>query len=43
MAVAYGSGAASLPGSALPSPAQINLGDVVLTSVSTGSQPEGVQ
>ena len=41
MAVAYGSGAAALPGSALPSPAQINLDGVAVTSVSTGSQPEG--
>ena len=41
MAVAYGSGAAALPGSALPSPAQINLDDVVVTSVPIGSQPEG--
>ena len=41
MAVAYGSGAAALPGSALPSPAQINLDDVVVTSVLTGSLPEG--
>jgi 1-phosphofructokinase len=39
MAVAYGSGATALPGSALPSPAQINLDDVTITSVST--QPEG--
>jgi 1-phosphofructokinase len=41
MAVAYGSGAAALPGSTLPSPAQINLDDVAITSVPTGSQPEG--
>jgi len=41
MAVAYGSGAAALPGSALPSPAQINLDDVVVTSVPIASQPEG--
>ena len=41
MAVAYGSGAAALPGSALPSPAQINLDDVAITSVPTGYQPEG--
>ncbi|MGI9124981.1 MAG: 1-phosphofructokinase family hexose kinase [Mycobacterium sp.] len=39
MAVAYGSGAAALPGSALPSPAQINLDDVAVTSVWT--RPEG--
>jgi len=41
MAVAYGSGATALPGSALPSPAQINLDDVTITSVPTGSRPEG--
>ncbi len=46
MAVAYGSGAAALPGSALPSPDQINLDDVTVTSVptpppSTRVQPEG--
>jgi len=34
MAVAYGSGAAALPGSALPSPAQIDLDDVSVTSIS---------
>jgi len=34
MAVAYGSGAAELPGTALPSPGQINLDDVVVTAVS---------
>ncbi|MGY4708248.1 1-phosphofructokinase [Mycolicibacterium sp. CBM1] len=34
MAVAYGSAAAALPGSALPSPAQINLDDVAVTSIS---------
>jgi 1-phosphofructokinase len=41
MAVAYGSGAAALPGSALPTPAQINLDDVAVTSVWTrpGSGP----
>jgi 1-phosphofructokinase len=33
MAVAYGSGAAALPGSALPSPAQLNLDGVVVTAV----------
>ncbi len=33
MAVAYGSGAAALPGSALPSPAQIDLDDVAVTSI----------
>lgn len=41
MAVAYGSSAAALPGSALPTPAQINLDDVAVTSV-TGPRPEGV-
>ena len=35
MAVAYGSGAAALPGTALPSPDQINLDDVAITAVST--------
>ncbi|MCX2934332.1 1-phosphofructokinase [Mycobacterium sp. CVI_P3] len=34
MAVAYGSAAAALPGSALPSPAHINLDDVAVTSIS---------
>lgn len=34
MAVAYGSAAAALPGSALPSPSQIDLGDVAVTSIS---------
>jgi len=34
MAVAYGSAAAALPGSALPSPAQIDLDDVSVTSIS---------
>lgn len=34
MAVAYGSGAAALPGSALPSPAQIDLDDVAVTPIS---------
>jgi len=34
-AVAYGSGAAALPGTALPSPGQINLDDVAVTAVST--------
>lgn len=41
MAVAYGSGAAALPGSALPSPAQINLDDVAVTSVSPVPRHEG--
>lgn len=35
MAVAYGSAAAALPGSALPSPEQINLDDVTVTAVAT--------
>jgi 1-phosphofructokinase len=34
MAVAYGSAAAALPGSALPSPAQIDLDDVAVTPLS---------
>ena len=34
MAVAYGSGAAALPGSAMPTPAQLNLDDVAVTDVS---------
>jgi 1-phosphofructokinase len=34
MAVAYGSAAAALPGSALPSPAEIDLDDVAVTSIS---------
>lgn len=38
MAVAYGSAAAALPGSALPAPEQLNLDDVVVTSVSTTSE-----
>jgi 1-phosphofructokinase len=33
MAVAYGSGAAALPGSAMPSPAQLNLDGVTVTAV----------
>ena len=33
MAVAYGSGATALPGTALPSPGQINLDDVAVTNV----------
>ncbi len=33
MAVAYGSAAAALPGSAMPTPAQLNLDDVVISSV----------
>lgn len=38
MAVAYGSAAAALPGSALPAPAQLNLDDVVVTSVTNTSE-----
>jgi len=34
MAVAYGSAAAALPGSALPSPAELNLDGVTVTSIS---------
>jgi 1-phosphofructokinase len=42
MAVAYGSAAAALPGSALPSPAQIDLDAVRVTSISpTLSNPAG--
>lgn len=33
MAVAYGSGAAALPGTALPSPSQLNLDNVAVTAV----------
>lgn len=40
MAVAYGSGAAALPGSAMPTPAQLNLDDVMVTSVAAVN-PEG--
>lgn len=43
MAVAYGSGAAALPGSALPTPAQLDLDDVTVTSVTADSRPEGAQ
>lgn len=42
MAVAYGSAAAALPGSALPAPNQINLDDVAVTSISpysAGTRP----
>ncbi|GAY17885.1 1-phosphofructokinase [Mycobacterium sp. shizuoka-1] len=39
MAVAYGSAAAALPGSALPSPAQIDLDDVAVTSISPYARP----
>ena len=35
MAVAYGSGAAALPGTALPSPGEINLDGVAITAVPT--------
>lgn len=38
MAVAYGSAAAALPGSALPTPAQLNLDDVVVTSIADPSE-----
>ena len=43
MAVAYGSGAAALPGSAMPTPADLNLDDVTVTSLSilTDPRPEG--
>lgn len=41
MAVAYGGAAAALPGSALPTPAQINLDDVSLTPIPTDPRPEG--
>jgi 1-phosphofructokinase len=43
MAVAYGSGAAALPGSALPTPAQIDLDGVVVTPVEqpTEARSEG--
>ena len=40
MAVAYGSAAAALPGSALPAPAQINLDDVALTALLADPRPE---
>ncbi len=39
MAVAYGSAAAALPGSALPSPAQLNLDDVAVSSVPNRPRP----
>jgi len=39
MAVAYGSGAAALPGTALPSPSQLNLDDVAITAV-RGPDPD---
>jgi 1-phosphofructokinase len=44
MAVAYGSGAAALPGSAMPTPAQLRLDDVTVTAVApvpADSRPEG--
>lgn len=41
MAVAYGSAAAALPGSALPTPAHLNLNDVTVTAVA-GPLTEGV-
>ena len=37
MAVAYGSAAAALPGSALPTPAEIDLNAVRVTSISSTS------
>ncbi|WP_313676617.1 1-phosphofructokinase [Mycolicibacterium sp.] len=46
MAVAYGSGAAALPGSAMPTPAQLNLDDVTViavASVPAESRSEGAQ
>ena len=39
MAVAYGSGAAALPGSAMPTPAQLNLDDVCVTPLASGPSP----
>ena len=42
MAVAYGSGAAALPGSAMPTPAELNLDDVAVTSV-TPTDTEGAR
>ena len=39
MAVAYGSAAAALPGSALPSPAELNLDAVRVTSVVSSPDP----
>lgn len=38
MAVAYGSAAAALPGSALPTPAQLNLDDVVVTALTDSGE-----
>lgn len=47
MAVAYGSGAAALPGSAMPTPEQLNVDDVTVTAVghspSAGPQSAGPQ
>lgn len=43
MSVAYGSGAAALPGSAMPVPAQLDLDNVTVTSVIADSQPEGAR
>lgn len=40
MAVAYGSGAAALPGSAMPAPGQLNLDDVAVTSVTADHNPK---
>jgi 1-phosphofructokinase len=42
MAVAYGSAAAALPGSALPSPADLDLDGVAVVSIFTPSPLEGV-
>jgi 1-phosphofructokinase len=39
MAVAYGSAAAALPGSALPTPSEIDLDDVVVTSIPLITNP----
>jgi 1-phosphofructokinase len=39
MAVAYGSAAAALPGSALPGPAEVDVNAVAVTSISPVSNP----
>jgi 1-phosphofructokinase len=39
MAVAYGSAAAALPGSALPTPAEIELDAVVVSAISPVANP----
>jgi 1-phosphofructokinase len=39
MAVAYGSAAAALPGSALPTPAEVDLNAVRVTSISPVTNP----